>query len=179
MKKKESGILAVEASIVLTFFVLFALFLFSFIRVYRAENAVSHATLQAADAMALESYLRENAVGDKGADVVFLASRLTGSETLSESSFESLRTANIATIAKEKFSAAISNNESSTDETLKKLGVKDGLAGVDFSTSWVDVENDDIILSGLKQYGRSFAGPVRPGRDHGDSVHSGGIIQRR
>ena len=57
-KKRQQGILTVEASIVLTLLILLVLFLFSFGRVYRAQSLVSHATLQAADAVALESYLR-------------------------------------------------------------------------------------------------------------------------
>ena len=147
MRKREQGILNVEASIVLTFMTLFVLFLFSFIRVYRAENMVSHATLQAADAMALESYLRENALDDKADDVVYLANRLTGASTLNVENFESLRSANIPTIAKEKFVAAVSNSESNANTILTNYGVKDGLSGIDFSTSTVDLDRDDVIVN--------------------------------
>ena len=147
MRKREQGILTVEASIVLTFMTLFVLFLFSFIRVYRAENMVSHATLQAADAMALESYLRENALDDKATDVVYLANRLTGTSTLNVENFESLRSANVPTIAKEKFVAAVSNSEANANTILTNYGVKNGLSGVDFSTSTVDLDRDDVIVN--------------------------------
>lgn len=147
MRKREQGILTVEASIVLTLMTLFVLFLFSFIRVYRAENVVSHATLQAADAMALESYLRENAMDDQADDVVYLANRLTGSTTLSAANFESLRSANVPTLAKEKFIAAVSNSESNANALLEIYGVKDGLSGIDFSSSTIDLDNDDVIVS--------------------------------
>ena len=147
MKKREQGILTVEASIVLTLMTLFVLFLFSFIRVYRAENVVSHATLQAADAMALESYLRENALDDKADDVVHLANRLTGVSTLNAADFESLRSANVPTIAKTKFVAAVSDSETTADTILTGYGVKDGLAGIDFSASTVDLDRDDVIVN--------------------------------
>ncbi len=147
MRKRERGILSVEASIVLTFMTLFVLFLYSFIRVYRAENMVSHATLQAADAMALESYLRENALDDQMDDVVYLANRLTGATALDAENFESLRSANVSTIAKEKFIAAVSNTEANTNIILMNYGVKDGLSGIDFSTSTVDLEHDDVIVN--------------------------------
>lgn len=147
MRKRERGILSVEASIVLTFMTLFVLFLYSFIRVYRAENMVSHATLQAADAMALESYLRENALDDQMDDVVYLANRLTGAATLDAENFESLRSANVSTIAKEKFIAAVSNSEANTNTILTNYGVKDGLSGIDFSTSTVDLDHDDVIVN--------------------------------
>ena len=147
MRKREQGILTVEASIVLTLMTLFVLFLFSFIRVYRAENMVGHATLQAADGMALESYLRENALDDKAVDVVYLANRLTGASTLSADNFESFRSANVPTIAKEKFIAAVANSETNADTILTNFGVKDGLSGIDFSTSTVDLDHDDVIVN--------------------------------
>lgn len=146
MKKKESGILTVEASMILSVFVLFVLFLFNFARVYRAQNMVSHAVLQASDAVAMESYLRETAFGGDETDIVQLANRLTSSTTISEESFTSLRSANLPKIAKEKFSTAIANSETNADKVLKNLGVKGGLTGVDFSASQMDLDNNDVIL---------------------------------
>ena len=58
MKKREQGVLTVEASIVLTVCILFILFLFSFARIYSAQSMVGHAVIQASDAIALESYFR-------------------------------------------------------------------------------------------------------------------------
>ena len=107
MKKREQGILTVEASIVLTLMLLFILFLFSFGRVYRAQNLVSHATLQSADAVALESYLRETALQSDVSEVVNLASHITESSAISAESLESLRSANLPKIARQKFIAAI------------------------------------------------------------------------
>ncbi len=147
MRKREQGILTVEASIVLTLFMLFVLFLFSFERIYRAQNLVSHATIQASDDMALESYLRENANDDKAQDVVFLASRLTGSTTLSEDNFKSLQVSDIPSLAREKFVASISSSEAEADEILKKLGIKDGLSGMDFSASFLDDAKENVIIS--------------------------------
>ena len=42
--KKEKAALTVEASLTLTLFMFFVLFLLSFNRVYSAQNTVSHAT---------------------------------------------------------------------------------------------------------------------------------------
>lgn len=147
MKKRERGILTVEASVVLTLMTLFMLFLFGFIRVYRAENMVSHAAIQAADAMALESYLRETALNDKAEDVVYLAGRLTGEAVLSSDSFESLRSADIPGIAKAKFTAAVADSEANANTILTNYGVKDGLAGIDFTASAIDLSRDDVIVN--------------------------------
>lgn len=146
MKKKEQGILTVEASIVLTLCLLFILFLFSFARVYNAQSLVSHAVIQSTDAVALESYLREEALTGSEADIVQLANRFLGTTSMSADSFESLRSANVPKIAKEKFVYAIGDNEAEADARLKKLGVKNGLAGVDFSASRMDLGNDDVIV---------------------------------
>lgn len=146
-KKRQQGILTVEASIVLTLIILLVLFLFSFGRVYRAQSLVSHATLQAADAVALESYLRETALQSDASDVLYLASSLTDSTSLSAENLESLRSADIPKVAREKFVTAVSNSESNADEKLKNLGVKDGLSGIDFSECKVDLGNDDVIVA--------------------------------
>ena len=112
MKKGERGILTVEASIVLTLCTFFILFLFSFVRVYSAQSLVSHAVLQSSDAVALESYLREQAYSGKEAQIVELANRLNGSGVVSGDSFTSLRSADLPKVAKEKFVYAISDTES-------------------------------------------------------------------
>lgn len=146
MKKREQGILTVEASIVLTLCILFILFLFSFARVYSAQSLVSHAVLQSSDAVALESYLREATLTGSEADVTELANRFMGTTSISADSYTSLRSADVPKIAKEKFVYALGNNESAADQKLKKLGVKDGLAGMDFSASKIDLGNDDVIV---------------------------------
>ena len=146
MKKKEQGILTVEASIVLTLFLLFVLFLFSFARMYRAQNMISHATMQSADALALESYIREVAHDEDANEIVKLGNQLSGLTSLSEESFTSLRSADIPKLAKEKFAVAISSSDAKTDAILKKLGVKGGLSGVDFSVSKMDLNTNDVIV---------------------------------
>ncbi len=146
MKKNEKGVLAVETSIVLTFCVLLILFLFSFARVYSAQSTVSHAVIQASDAVALESYLRETCFNASEEDVVKLASRITGAASISEDSFISLREADVATLAKEKFTYALAKTKEEADSKLLQLGVKNGLAGVDLSASTIELGNDDVIV---------------------------------
>lgn len=138
--------LSVEASIVLTFFTLFVLFLFSFIKVYQAENMVSHATLQAADAVALECALRSNANTENMEDVLFSVKKLTGSDSIDASSFEPIDESNLASILKAKFTSAVADSDSNANEILEKYGVKNGLYGVNFSESYVDMGDSDIIV---------------------------------
>lgn len=147
MKKREQGILTIEASIVLTLVLVFILFLFSFARIYRAQNLISHASLQTADAVAMESYLRETALQKDAAEVSYLASFLANSSAISADSLESLRSANVPKIAREKFIAAIASSEAHADAKLKSLGVRNGLAGIDFSKCTMDLTKDEVIIA--------------------------------
>ncbi|MBQ2943216.1 MAG: hypothetical protein IJD93_00755 [Ruminococcus sp.] len=147
MKDKQKGILTIEASIVLCFCTLIVLFLLSFARIYTAQSIVSHAVLQASDAVALESYLRESSFQGGEANIVEIVNRFDGETTpVSADSFKSLRTADVQKIAKEKFVYAISKSEAEADQKLKNVGVKDGLAGVNFGASRIDLGNDDVVV---------------------------------
>ena len=163
MLKKEQGVLTVEATIVSMIFVMFVLFLYNFAGVYRAQSLVSHATIEAADAVALESYLREVAFESDPQEVVYLASKLGGSGTLDADSLESLRTADLPRIARDKFVAAIAKNETEADKKLKQLGVKDGLAGIDFSKCHADLDGDNIVV--FLDYTIEFQFPVFGARE--------------
>lgn len=145
-KKREQGVLTIEASLVLSVITLLILFLFSFSRVYRAQSVVSHAVLQATDAVALESYLRETAFDGDAAKITELAGKISGSTTMSADNFKSLRSASLPEVAAEKFSLALSNTDAEAGKILKSLGVKDGLAGVNFATSHIDLDNNDVIV---------------------------------
>ena len=146
MKKREQGVLTVEASIVLTVCILFILFLFSFARIYSAQSMVGHAVIQASDAIALESYFREETRTGSEADVTELANRFLGTTSITADNYTSLRSADVPAIAREKFILAIDSNEAKADEKLRRLGVKDGISGIDFSRSNIELGPDDVIV---------------------------------
>lgn len=56
--KKESGFLVVEASLALFFLIFFMLFIWNFSGVFMAQNAVSHATMQSAQTIAVDNMSR-------------------------------------------------------------------------------------------------------------------------
>lgn len=146
MKKRQEGILTVEASISLTLMVLFMLFLFSFARVYRAQSVVSHGVIQSADAIALESYLREAAYENDAASTSFWLGHLTGQNDVSAESLTRLKDANIGQLAKQKFIAAVADSSAHADAKLQKLGVKNGLSGVQFTVAYLDETAGDVVL---------------------------------
>ncbi len=133
--KKERAALTVEASIILTIFMFFVLFLLSFNRVYSAQNIMSHATLQAADAISAESMLRENAnISAQGVgNILTVSNHIYNGESIEAAALERLTNSNIKVIAKKDFIAAVAESESKADEVLKENGIKNGLGGLDFS----------------------------------------------
>lgn len=55
-KNSESGLLSLEASISLTIFMFFMLFLYSFFTVFEARNEIAHVVLASANSLALDTY---------------------------------------------------------------------------------------------------------------------------
>lgn len=146
MMKKEKAVLTVEASLTLTLFMFFVMFLLSFNRVYSAQNTVSHATLQTADAVSAESMLRANASAENIADLLTVSNHIYAGESIPASALEKLTNGNISEIAKKDFIAAIAETESQADAVLKKYGVKDGLAGIDFSGCSYNADTGETII---------------------------------
>lgn len=146
MMRKERAVLTVEASLTLTLFMFFVMFLLSFNRVYSAQNTVSHATLQTADAVSAESMLRANASAENIADLLTVSNHIYAGESIPASALEKLTNGNISEIAKRDFIAAIAETESQADAVLKKYGVKDGLAGIDFSGCSYNADTGETII---------------------------------
>jgi len=126
--KKNSGLLTVEASIALTFFIFFILFFLSFGRIYRAQNVVGHATLQCAQALATESYLNDKMSQSDWKDayniIVGLGSLINpaaAGQPIGDVSKMPLND-----FAKNYFALAIGEDQTKADDTLKKLGVTNG-----------------------------------------------------
>lgn len=75
-KNNENGVLAVEASIVLFFLIFFMLFIWNFAGVFSAQNAVSHASMQATQAIAIDN-LSKSLVESKNKQTVQAAGSIT------------------------------------------------------------------------------------------------------
>ena len=55
-KRRDAGLLSLEASISLTIFIFLMLFMYSFFIVFEAQNAMANVILNTADSMALDTY---------------------------------------------------------------------------------------------------------------------------
>lgn len=142
--KKQKGNLTIEASLVLTLFTFFILFFFSFGRVYKAQNIVSHATIQCAESLSVESYFRETFAGTKTGTVIKWVSQLTGDNAVTDSML-SLSEVDLGSVIKNNFAVSVADDQTKADKILKANGIKDGLNGISFGNSKVD--GNDIIIN--------------------------------
>jgi len=76
-KNNENGVLAVEASLVLSFLIFFMLFIWYFAGVFSAQNAVSHAAMQTTQAIAVDN-LSKSLAESKNKQSVQVMSDFTG-----------------------------------------------------------------------------------------------------
>lgn len=75
-KNNECGVLAVEASIVLFFLIFFMLFIWNFAGVFSAQNAVSHASMQATQTIAVDN-LSKSLADSKNSTTVQMVGEVT------------------------------------------------------------------------------------------------------
>lgn len=148
----KKGSLTIEASIALTAFMFLILTLFGFGRVYRAQNLISHATLQTSQSLAIESYYRETiSSGDTvgTVDTLIELAETLGWSTASNfnegyASLGDERT-NFLKIVEETFIYAIADDKDSANQMLSAVGIEEGIDGLDFSRSAVN--DSDIIIN--------------------------------
>lgn len=140
----KKGSLTIEASISLTAFIFIVVMVISFIIVYKAQGIVSHATLQASQSLAIESYYRETM---SDTDIVKMISFVEAIGLINEQShgYDSLGESNLYAAVKEAFVYAIAENEKAADKALKNAGIENGLSGIDFTYS--SVSNSNIIVN--------------------------------
>lgn len=149
---KKQGSLTIEASIALTVFVFIVVTVLSFMTVYRAQNLVSHATLQTSQSLAIESYFRETVSQSSSAQSLSLLikfAEILGIYNFSgiDDGYASLGAegTDFYKIVKKEFAYSIADDNDSADRILKAAGIKNGLRGIDFSYS--SVTGGDIIVN--------------------------------
>lgn len=150
MKRKEldreCGLLTLEACIAVVIFIFLMLFMYSFFILFEARNMMAHATLSAADSVALDAY--ESCNETDRDTLAGLLSALYNERIPDESPFtdaqnwyadatreeENLRTGLEREVVKERFLAYLGGGDSArADDILKRLHIRKGSQGLDFS----------------------------------------------
>lgn len=158
--KGERGLLSLEACISVTIFIFLMLFMYSFFILFEARNIVAHATLSAANAVALDAYETSNQ-----ADYDTLGGMLTSlyKESIpANSDFvdnqdwyrdatqedASLRTGKERDAVKTRFLAYLGGGDTEkATKILKRLHIRGGADGLDFSKTRVEGKKLYVTVS--------------------------------
>lgn len=154
MLKKERGSMTLEASIVVPIFVSVMLLANGFFIFFMGQQMMSNALIQSAKSLSYDPYSIQRTNSD---DANFIESLIPalydmfnaggGNYVSSEKWYEE---ENIEETVKERFVLYLSPADA--DDLLKTFGVKDGLAGLDFSES----SYSDGILTVKMNYTQEF-----------------------
>lgn len=144
MRKKESGLLSLEASIVVVIFLFLMLYLYSFFIVFEARNAIGHSMLAAVDSVAFDAYAPDKVVDGEGLSTVYglVYGAVEDLNLFDHQGFTNWETGEIdaPAVVKERFLAYLSGSGKNTGEaeqTLNRLHIVGGVSGLDFSKSHV------------------------------------------
>lgn len=175
--KAESGSITVEATLCVTLFVLLMLFMVTLFFMVAVQNNISHAIIQTADSLSLEAYATNKLQTDINSGLKNIITDLTvklfystdenqyfandqrwfDSNQLLEQYVEdpttstydpSVRKIDLAAVIKNRFIGYFANGDKDFADTfLTKMGVVDGLNGLDFSESRVEGNKLKIVVN--------------------------------
>ena len=140
----ECGLLTLEACIAVVIFIFLMLFMYSFFIFFEARNIMAHATLSTADSVALDAY--ESCNETDRDTLAGLLSALYNEQIPNKSPFtdahnwyadataEGGGTGLEREVVVERFLAYLADGDrAEADRLLKRLHIRDGIAGLDFS----------------------------------------------
>lgn len=184
--KTENGSVTIEATLCVTLFVLFMLFLVTLFFMVSVQNNVSHAIVQTADSLSLEAYsinkLRTDIDSGVKSIITDLSLKLFSSSgenqyfstdqrwfdsnqlledyvtDANSSTYDpSIRKIDLSSVIKDRFVGFFANGDKeNADAYLTKMGVVDGLNGIDFSESIVEGDKLKIVANYQIKYFFNF-----------------------
>ena len=146
MNRNSKGYLTVEATITLTVFLFFMLFIMNFAQIYQVQNYVNHGLLQTGKMLAFNSleYDRENIL--ESAIQLIQDLGVLGEKRDSSYEIEQLwKKEDYGEAVKKGFSYCASVSPDVTYDALVKYGVMEGVDSLDFSGT--TVEDDKLIIN--------------------------------
>lgn len=163
-KKRESGLLSLEASISVTIFIFLMLFMYSFFVVFEVRNEMAHVTLSTTNSLALDAYANKE-LGDSDT-VANLIYNFYGRKKQGDSDFTDYRQwydaasdaelppeGAFAEAVKTRFLAYLTNGESeSAEEMLERYHIEGGVDGLDFTGSHISGEDLFVTVKYTLKY---------------------------
>lgn len=153
MQEKQKGSITLETSIIVPIFILIFLFIDGLFVIVSARNEITHALIQSANSLALDSYLTENveSAAEEGtkfwgdlADMVIDFGRIKNDKHFTSKTDWYKSPDGNPQVVKSRFVGYLTGgDEAAAEETLNSLGVINGLSGITFKTK---VEDEDVEI---------------------------------
>lgn len=164
-KERQEGVMALEACISLTLFMIVMLALYSILQIFTVQSMIAHAVQESCQSIAIENYNNSSVLTGTMQQIPnWILSMVTGRgkndfSTSADFSLENFFTGslgedsilkkldkriNVQSNAKRRFSAYLAGNETKADKLLKSYGVVNGLEGVSFNGT--DESDKDMTI---------------------------------
>ena len=144
LKENSKGILTVEATISLTIFLFFMMFILNFAQVYQAQNYVNHGLLQTGKTLAFKSFAYDQqSLSHEIRDILGMFNIL-GSREAVETEYK-WRGKDYASVVKYAFGYCTAGSADITHANLLKFGILEGIDSLDFTGTMV--QDDDLIIN--------------------------------
>ena len=164
-KERQEGVMALEACISLTLFMIVMLTLYSILQMFTVQSMIAHAAQESCQSMAIENYNNSSVLTGTMQQIPnWILSMVTGRgkddfSSSADFSLENFFTGSLGkdsvlkklnaridvqSNAKKRFSAYLAGNETKADKLLKNYGVVNGLDGVSFNGT--DKSSTDMTI---------------------------------
>jgi hypothetical protein len=161
--KNQNGVIALEASLVLTLFMFLILTLYSFFAIFEAQSKVGHALIESTQSLSLDPYATgaldwgefPGSVSDVITHFFMKGSVENGKFVTTSKWYTDATTASdsesLNSVIKNRFVAYLANGEEAdANALLLRLHVENGLKGVSFRESKIDNDGNISVVATYK-----------------------------
>lgn len=159
--KNNSGVVSLEACIVLPIFFFLIMFFYGFMFLFAGEQIVNHALIQSAVSLSLDSYSVYKLEGLTNVDEMLLKALdyvMQGDETphSSREKWYSNQSDTQKEVRKRFVSYVANGDEEYASEKLEQFGIVGGLDGISFSECKVEGSGRDSVLTITIEYEQEY-----------------------
>lgn len=154
--RNTKGVLSLEASIALTFFIFLMLFMYSFFVVFEARNQIAHVLLTTTDSLALDAFVNETPGESTIQELLY---GLYGKNAESNGVFTDYTKwydgdeQQLQNTIDARFAAYLADGDTTeANRILESLNIVGGFDGLDFSGSHVDGDDLYVVVRYTLEY---------------------------
>lgn len=151
-KDNESGMISLEACIVVPIFIFLVMFMYGFIVMFMGDSLMAHSLIQSSKSLSLDSYATNMFdSGEETSNGEFIVEIYAGALSFGDEDFASTEKwyededMLLEEVERRFLGFLCGGDTAKADELLEYVGVEDGLDGLDFSGSKID--GDDLIIN--------------------------------